>query len=61
MSVYPATTVKVTNVQPCGDGSKVCIQMEMIVDVNRMAEVASKMLSASVDQMKAQDKTRKRK
>lgn len=42
----PSSTIKVTNVEPCGEG-KVCIAMELVVDVHRMAEVGSKMLSVA--------------
>jgi hypothetical protein len=61
MSDYPATTVRVTGVEPCGDGKKVCIRMEMIADVNRLSDVASQLLSATVDQLKTQATSRKKK
>lgn len=46
MSGTPASTIKVTSIEPCGD-AKVCITMELVVDVHRMAEVGSKMLSVA--------------
>jgi len=46
MSVPPPSTVKVTSIEPCGEG-KVCITMELVVDVHRMAEVGSRMLSVA--------------
>jgi hypothetical protein len=55
MSKFPATTVKVTSIEPCG-GTKVCITMEMVVDVHRLAEVGSDLLHAAISQMKAADK-----
>jgi hypothetical protein len=39
----PSSTVKVTSITPCGD-NKVCITMELVVDVHRMAEVGSSLL-----------------
>ncbi len=52
MSNFPATTIKVTDVQPCGT-DKVCITMELVVDVNRMAEVSGEMMRTAVSQMKS--------
>ncbi len=46
MSANPSSTIKVTSVEPCGD-NKVCITMELVVDVHRMAEVGSRMLSVA--------------
>jgi hypothetical protein len=43
MSSFPASTIKVTDIQPCGEG-KVCITMQMVVDVHRLADVGSEML-----------------
>jgi hypothetical protein len=51
MSSFPASTIKVTSVEPCGEG-KVCITMQMVVDVHRMAEVSGEMMRMSVKQMK---------
>lgn len=51
MSSFPPSTIKVTSVDPCGDG-KVCITMELVVDVNRMAEVSGEMMRTAVKQMK---------
>ena len=42
----PPSTVKVTAIHPCGD-NKVCITMELVVDVHHLAEVSSKMLSVA--------------
>ena len=47
MSAFPATTVRVTAIEPASD-TKVRITLEMIVDVNRLAEVSSEMLRATV-------------
>ena len=43
MSSFPASTIKVTDIAPCGEG-KVCITMQMVVDVHRLADVGSEML-----------------
>lgn len=55
MNKFPATTVKVVSIEPCG-GTKVCIAMELVVDVNRLAEVGSELLHAAIKQMKSADK-----
>jgi len=55
MSDFPATKVKVASIEPCGD-TTVRIMMEMIVDVNRLAEVGSEMLHAAIEHMKTLDK-----
>ena len=47
MSAFPATTVRVTAIESASD-TKVRITLEMIVDVNRLAEVSSEMLRATV-------------
>jgi hypothetical protein len=47
MNAFPATTVQVTAIEPAGD-TKVRITLEMIVDVNRLAEVSSELLRATV-------------
>ncbi len=47
MSAFPATTVSVTGIEPFTE-SKVRITVEMIVDVNRLAEVSSELLRATV-------------
>jgi hypothetical protein len=52
---FPATTVRVTSVKPC-DETKVCITMELVVDVHRMAEVGSDMLHAAIAQIKNEKK-----
>ena len=43
MSPFPDSTVKVTDITPCGE-NKVCITMELVVDVHRLAEVGSTLL-----------------
>ena len=47
MSAFPATTVRVTAIEPVGD-TKVRITLEMMVDVHRLTEVGSELLHASV-------------
>lgn len=51
MSSFPPSTIKVTTVEPCGDG-KVCITMQLVVDVHRLAEVSGEMMQTAVKQMK---------
>jgi hypothetical protein len=51
MSSFPATTIKVTNVEPCGE-REVCITMQLVVDVNRLAEVSGLLMSNAVQQIK---------
>jgi hypothetical protein len=60
MANYPATTVKVTSVEPFGE-TKVRIVMEMIVDVHRLADVGSEMLRTAMVQVKAEQKLKKKK
>lgn len=55
MSAFPESTVKVTSVTPCGD-NKVCITMELVVDVNRLADVGSNMLSIAAKGIAAKKK-----
>ncbi len=57
-SSFPATTVKVIGVEPRGD-TKVCITMELVVDVHRMAEVSGELMRMSVKQMKNDPKKKK--
>ena len=57
-STVPPSTIKVTTVEPCGEG-KVCITMELVVDVHRMAEVSSAMMQTAVKQMKSTAKKKK--
>ena len=45
-SAHPSGTVKITAIDPCGD-NKVCITMELVVDVHHLADVSSKMLSVA--------------
>ena len=47
MSAFPATTVRVTAIEPAGE-TKVRITVELVVDVNRLAEVSSELLHATV-------------
>ena len=60
MANYPATTVKVVFVEP-QDETKVRITMEMTVDVHRLADVGSDMLRAAMVQVKAEQRTKKKK
>ncbi len=46
MSAFPATTVRVTSIEPV-DETKVRILVEVMVDVHRLAEVSSDLLHAS--------------
>jgi hypothetical protein len=46
VSPLPASTIKVTSIEPCGE-HQVCITIELVVDVHRMAEVGSQMLSVA--------------
>jgi hypothetical protein len=46
MSAFPATTVRVTAIEPV-DETKVRIMLEVMVDVHRLAEVGSDLLHAS--------------
>ena len=57
MSDFPATTVRVVSIDPCGE-TKVRIMMEMIADVNRLAEVGSDMLHQAIQHMRAEGKTK---
>jgi hypothetical protein len=59
MSSFPPSIIKVTDVEPCGDG-KVCITMQLTVDVHRMAEVSGAMMQSAVKQMKAGEAKKKR-
>ena len=58
MAKYPATTVRVISIEPHGE-TQVCIKMEMIADVHRLAEVGSDMLHASIAHMKKHGLPRK--
>jgi hypothetical protein len=46
MPNFPASTIKVTAIEPCAE-DKVCISIELVVDVHRMVEVGSKMVSVA--------------
>ena len=50
MNNFPATTIKVTHIEPLAE-SKVCITMEMVVDVHRLAEISGEMMRTAVKQM----------
>lgn len=52
---FPATTVRVTSIEPAGE-TKVRITLEMMVDVHRLAEVGSELLHAAVKRAKADAK-----
>jgi hypothetical protein len=54
-SSFPATTLKIKTIEPCGE-SKVCITMEMVVDVHRLAEVSGDLMRTAVKQMKNEKK-----
>ncbi len=45
--VTPPTTIQVTDIAPCGDG-KVCITMKLVVDVHRLVDVSSELLSVAI-------------
>ena len=60
MNDFPATRVRVVSIDPCGD-TEVRIMMEMIADVNRLAEVGSDLLRASIDHMRTEEAKRKKK
>jgi hypothetical protein len=53
MESFPATTVRVTSIEPAGD-TKVRIMMEMIADVNRLAEVGGDLLHAAIAHVRAE-------
>ena len=55
MNNFPATTIKITNLEPLGE-SKVCITMEMVVDVHRLAEVSSTLLQVAAKGIGAESK-----
>jgi hypothetical protein len=59
MGTVPATTIKVTRIEPAGE-TKVLIVMELCVDVNRMAEVSGEMMRSAVAQMSAQKNKKKK-
>ena len=46
MNQFPHSTVQITDVKPCGE-NKVCIIMELVVDVHRLAEVSSTLLQVA--------------
>jgi hypothetical protein len=53
MSSFPPSTVRVTGIEPHGEG-KVRIHMELVVDVHRLAEVSGDLMQTAVKQMKNQ-------
>jgi len=59
MSSFPATTIKVTHIEPRGD-SKVSITMEMVVDVHRLADVSGELMRTAVKQMKSEKNDKKK-
>lgn len=46
MSQDPANSIQVTSITPCGE-AKVCITVELVVDVHCLADVGGRMLSAA--------------
>jgi hypothetical protein len=58
MTAFPATTVRVTAIEPAGE-TKVRITLEMLVDVHRLAEVGSELLHAAVTRVKAENGEKK--
>jgi hypothetical protein len=46
MPSFPESTIKVTSIESCGE-DKVCISIELVVDVHRMVDVGSKMVSVA--------------
>ena len=60
MAAHPATTVRVVSIESCG-GTKVRINMEMIADVHRLAEVGSSLLHEAITQIKSERSPRKKK
>jgi hypothetical protein len=46
VSQHPPGIVKITTVEPCGV-NKICITMELVVDVHHLVDVSSKMLSVA--------------
>lgn len=55
MSAFPETIARVTAIEPAGE-SKVRITVELTVDVNRLAEVSSNLLQASIKHTKSPQK-----
>jgi uncharacterized protein (UPF0261 family) len=55
MDNIAASTVKVTAVEPYGD-NKVRISMELVVDVHRLADISSSMLSVATKGIVAEKK-----
>jgi hypothetical protein len=54
-SSFPATTLKIRTIEPCGE-AKVCITMEMVVDVHRLAEISGDLMRTAVKQLKTEKK-----
>jgi hypothetical protein len=48
LTTLPPSTVKVVSVQPCGD-TRVCVTLELMVDVHRMAEIGGEMLAVAAN------------
>jgi hypothetical protein len=55
MDKLGASTVKVTAIEPCAE-NKVRITVELIVDVHRLAEISSSMLSVAAKGIAAERK-----
>jgi hypothetical protein len=58
MTSHPPSTIQVTKVEPCGD-TKVCITMELVVDVHRLAEVGTDLLQAVTTKLNETGRMRK--
>jgi hypothetical protein len=46
MADFPASTIKITGIEPHG-ADKVLLTVEVLVDVHRMVEIGGKMLSVA--------------
>jgi len=55
MDNLAVSTVKVTAIEPCAE-NKVRITVELIVDVHRLAEISSSMLSVAAKGIAAEKK-----
>lgn len=55
MDNLAASTVKVTAIDPCAE-NKVRITVELVVDVHRLAEISSSMLSVAAKGIAAEKK-----
>ncbi len=59
MAQFPASTIRIVGVEPCGD-TQVRVTLEMMVDVHRMAEVGGDMLRTAMCQVKEKQTTKKK-